>query len=167
MSRIWTHAAEDSDDPGLRRRVRALEFAVWSRPVMGGDEVALPLESWPHSVASCSSSDRGLAMPRGETPTKERRRASWPPSARWVPPTDDAHLRGGEAGVILVARPRSYPLPTAGKPSPLKRPWPPSPVKLSSKRSKASSIACAMRHPTNVGLPQMQGRSWIATPQVG
>ena len=73
--------------------------------------------------------------------------------------TDDAHLRGGKAGVILVARLRSYPLPTAGKPSSLKRPWPPSPVKLSSKRSKASNIACAMRHPTNVGLPQMHSRS--------
>ena len=45
MSRIWNHAAENSDDPGFRRRVRALEFAVWSRPVMSGDEVALLLES--------------------------------------------------------------------------------------------------------------------------
>ena len=46
-SRIWDRAADLLADPGFRRRVRALEFALWSRPVMSGDEVALLLETRP------------------------------------------------------------------------------------------------------------------------
>jgi hypothetical protein len=32
-------------DLGFHGRVRAVEFALWSRPILSRDEVALPLES--------------------------------------------------------------------------------------------------------------------------
>jgi hypothetical protein len=38
-SRIYDRAAELLADPEFRRRVRAVEFALWSRPVLSGDEV--------------------------------------------------------------------------------------------------------------------------------
>jgi hypothetical protein len=42
--RIYDRTAELLADPVFRRRVRTLEFELWSRPVMSGDEVAQLLE---------------------------------------------------------------------------------------------------------------------------
>ncbi len=53
---IWDRATELLADPGFRRRVRVLEFALYSRPVMSGAEVALLLEE---------QLDGGLAVRRG------------------------------------------------------------------------------------------------------
>ena len=41
---IWERATELLADPGFRRRVRTVEFALYERPVLSGEEVALLLE---------------------------------------------------------------------------------------------------------------------------
>jgi hypothetical protein len=56
-----------------------------------------------------------MVTPRAQRdePGVGRKRFEYPHGAL---PTEDAHLRGGEAGVFLLAETPEYPLPRAAKP---------------------------------------------------